>query len=171
MSSVRRYRVDGQRSRIVVRARSSIHDSHTTWDSMEGSFELDPNALECGVSGSFRVDMMSYDAGDWLKNRKLKKDFDLARYPTASFEVNQLRDIERAPDGRFSATAEGIVQWRGNQVAVTVAGQGTVTPIRVEARGSFELDVRKLGIEPPRFLVFKVENVVTVEISLWADAS
>jgi hypothetical protein len=32
----------------------------------------------------------------------------------------------------------------------------------------FDLDVRSFGVDPPRFLMFKVENVVSVEVSLAA---
>ena len=170
MSSPRSYRVDGQNSRIVVRARSSIHDTHTTWDAISGTFEADPNAVESGVRGTFRVDMTSYDAGDWLKNRKLKKDLDLASHPTAEFEVTGLREVSRTPNGQFSATADGRLRWRGKEIAISVAGQGSLSDSLVEAKGSFELDIRTLGVKPPKFLMFKVEEVVTVEISLRAVA-
>ena len=90
------YRVDSQRSGIVVRARSSIHDTNTTWDTLSGRVEADPATLDsAGATASLVVDMTSYDAGDWLKNRKLKKDLDLARHPIATFDVTALRDVRQ----------------------------------------------------------------------------
>ena len=89
--------------------------------------------------------MTSFDAGDWLRNRKLRKDFDIDAFPTATFELRAIRDVVR--DGpRFRATAEGALGWRGKQVVVTLAGQGTIDAMGLEATATFELDIRTLGL-------------------------
>ena len=176
------YRVDSQRSRIVVRARSSVHDTSTTWSQITGQLDADAATLDsAGATGSFQVDMMSYDAGDWLKNRKLKKDFDLPGHPTATFELQQVSDVKPAGPAasgdapgseaaRFSATAIGLLRWRGKELTVTVRGDGQMTGDALHADGAFELDIRQLGLQPPRFLMFKVEDEVTVEITIHARA-
>lgn len=161
------YRVDSTNSRIVVKARSSIHDTSTTWKHIEGVVEADPAALE-DASATFSVDMSAFDAGDWLKNRKLKKDLDVAGHPTATFELTGLRDLSRNQDGSFQATADGILRWRGRQVSLSVSGRGKIDASAIDATGAFDLDIRQLGVEPPRFLMFKVENEVTVEVTLRA---
>ncbi|MCG8425199.1 MAG: YceI family protein [Proteobacteria bacterium] len=165
------YRVDSQRSGIVVRARSSIHDTNTTWDTLSGRVEADPATLDsAGATASLVVDMTSYDAGDWLKNRKLKKDLDLARHPIATFDVTALRDVRQKDRGQFSATADGVLRWRDRELSLTVTGQGIIDNTRIEATGSFDMDIRELGVQPPRFLMFKVANEVTVEVTLHARA-
>jgi len=55
------------------------------------------------------------DAGDWLKNRKLKKDLELAKYPTSEFELRELRDVRRDGDA-FEAIAVGVIRYRGREV-------------------------------------------------------
>lgn len=161
------YKVDSARSQVVVQARSSIHDTSTTWNRLQGTIDADPAALQ-DARASFSLDMTAFDAGDWLKNRKLKKDMELAQHPTATFELTGLRDMSPSQGGHFQATADGILRWRGKELALEITGTGTLDASSLAATGSFELDIRRLGMEPPRFLMFKVESEVRVEITLSA---
>lgn len=164
------YRVDETACRLVVRARSSIHDTTTTWSRITGDVEADPDTLEQrGASARFTVDMTEFDAGDWLKNRKLRKDFALADHPRARFDLGELRDIVRDGDD-FTATAAGVLHWRGKQVQLSVSGRGVLTESRIEAVGTFELDIRQLGLRPPKLFIFKVDSDVAVEVTLRAHA-
>ena len=163
------YRVDSANSRIVVKARSSIHDTSTTWSRIDGTAEADPAAL-AQAHASFSVDMTAFDAGDWLKNRKLRKDLSLASHPTASFDLTTIRDLHQSDDGSFAAVADGILRWRGKEVPVAITGRGRIDAATVDVTGTFELDIRRLGVEPPRFLMFQVESEVTVEVTLRARA-
>lgn len=163
------YAVDSGASKIVVHARSSVHDTDTVWDEISGEVEADPATLaETGATASFAVDMTRFDAGDWLKNRKLKKDFAFDKHPEATFELTGLRDVTEKDDGSFSATADGTLRWRGKEVALAVAGTGTVDDGGIDAKGTFDLDIKDLGLKAPRFLMFKVEDEVTVEVTLVA---
>ncbi len=167
-----RYRVTG--GTLTVQARSRVHDTTTVWNRITGDIVADPAALaavgqpgeqaaEHGTSAQFEVDMTSFDAGDFLKNRKLRKDFDLDGHPRASFALTSLRDIVQNGTA-FTATAVGVLAWRGKQLELTLAGRGTLDAMRVEATATFELDIRRLGLSAPRFLLFKVEDEVTVSI-------
>jgi polyisoprenoid-binding protein YceI len=150
--------------RLVVTARSSLHDTTTTWPRISG--EVDADAADLGRAAlSLEVDMQELDAGDFLKNRKLKKDLELARHPTARFRLARLDGIVAEPGG-FAAQAIGPLAWRGRELEIAAAGSGTLDDHRFTARARFDLDVRRLGVTPPRFLMFKVEDVVTVEISI-----
>jgi len=164
-----RYRVTG--GTLTVQARSRVHDTTTVWNRITGDIVADPAALAAvgpageqdGTSARFEVDMTSFDAGDFLKNRKLRKDFDLDGHPRASFALTSLRDVvQRGTE--FTATAVGVLLWRGKQLELTLAGRGTLDAMRVEAAATFELDIRRLGLAAPRFLLFKVEDEVTVSI-------
>ena len=150
--------------KLTVRARSRIHDTTTVWDRITGDVEADPETLAtAGAAAGFRVDMTSFDAGDWLRNRKLRKDFDLEGHPQATFELRGLREVHR--DGpTFTATAEGVLRWRGKEVALTLAGQGKLDAAGLEATATFELDIRKLGLSAPRFLMIKMEDEVAIDV-------
>jgi polyisoprenoid-binding protein YceI len=159
-----RYRVAA--GKLTVRARSRIHDTTTVWDRITGDVEADPETLAtAGATASFRVDMTSFDAGDWLRNRKLRKDFDLEAHPSATFTLRGLRDVHR--DGTsFTATAEGVLAWRGKEIPLVLAGKGKLDAAGLQASATFELDIRKLGLSAPRFLVIKMEDEVEIEVSL-----
>jgi polyisoprenoid-binding protein YceI len=167
-----RYRVtDGT---LTVKARSSVHDTTTVWNRLSGEITADPETLAtAGATGRFEVDMTAFDAGDFLKNRKLRKDFELERYPRATFTLRAVRDVTRATAGgaAFSATAEGTLDWRGRQVVLVLRGQGTLDAMSVAASATFELDIRDLGMSAPRFLMFKVEDEVSVTVRFRGTAA
>jgi polyisoprenoid-binding protein YceI len=151
---------------LTVRARSRVHDTTTVWTKITGEVIADPDTLAtAGATARFEVDMTAFDAGDFLKNRKLRKDFDLADHPTASFELQRVTGVVR--DGpSFTATAEGVLGWRGRKLGLVLVGQGKLDDMGVSASASFELDIRELGLSAPRFLMFKVEDEVTVEVTI-----
>jgi polyisoprenoid-binding protein YceI len=156
-----KYRATGK---LVVKARSSVHDTTTVWDKITGDVDADPDAIEAAVA-RFSVDMTSFDAGDWLKNRKLRKDFDLERNPTATFQLERVSEVVR--DGaKFEAKAEGQLQWRGKTVPLKLSGKGSLDADRLTASATFDLDIKLLGLQPPKFFLFKVEDVVTIDVTL-----
>ena len=159
-----KYRIES--GSVRVQARSRVHDTTTVWSKISGDVDADPDTLATdGARGTFAVDMTAFDAGDWLKNRKLRKDFDLDHHPTATFTIARVSDVVR--DGaKFTAKAHGLLRWRGKELALDIAGEGTLDRDRLAARATFELDIRKLGLSAPRFFVFKMEDEVTVEVTL-----
>jgi polyisoprenoid-binding protein YceI len=153
--------------KLTVQARSRLHDTTTVWSKVTGEVSADPASIE-QARATFTVDMTSFDAGDWLKNRKLKKDFDMDAHPTAVFELRSVKDVVR--DGsRFTATADGVLRWRGKEVVLALAGRGTLDDVRVEASATFELDIRKLGLSAPRFLMIKMEDEVSVDVTITGE--
>jgi polyisoprenoid-binding protein YceI len=159
-----RYRVTA--GTLTVQARSRVHDTTTVWNQIAGEITADPDTLAAaGATARFTVDMTAFDAGDFLKNRKLRKDFDLAAHPTATFELRAVNDVVR--DGAaFTATAEGTLAWRGKQLGLVLRGRGTLDAMTVSATASFELDIRTLGLAAPRVLMFTVEDEVTVTVAI-----
>jgi len=70
-----RYRVTA--GTLTVQARSRLHDTTTVWNRITGEVTADAETLAtAGATAAFDVDMTAFDAGDFLKNRKLRKDFD-----------------------------------------------------------------------------------------------
>lgn len=163
------YTVDDKASRVVVKARSSVHDTNAVWNRVEGTITADPERLVAeGATATFNVDMTAYDAGDFLKNRKLKKDLDVDRYPRAVFALERLEGVTRDDNGAFRAKAIGTMSWHDHKVAITIDGTGTVTDDQIRASGSFDLDITTLGVQPPKILMFKVDKDVTVDVTFVA---
>jgi len=165
---VPRYAIDRAASRVVVKARSNIHDTETTWSELSGSIDADAADLAGHAAAEVVVDMTRYDAGDFLRNRKLRKDLSVDRYREARYRLNRLHDVVDRGGGRFAAAADGTVSWHGREVAVAASGEGVFAGDELHATARFDLDVRSFGVDPPRFLMFKVENMVAVEVSLVA---
>jgi hypothetical protein len=172
-----RYRVTS--GTLTVRARSRIHDTITVWNRITGEVVADPDTLAlapvvapvvadggpAATSARFEVDMTAFDAGDFLKNRKLRKDFALDAHPRASFALSALRGVVRTGTA-FTATAIGTLDWRGKRVELALSGRGTLDAMAIEASATFELDIRWLGLAAPKFLIFKVEDEVTVDVAI-----
>jgi len=163
-----KYRVAA--GKLTVKARSKIHDTSTVWTKITGTVDGDAETLATkGATAVFTVDMTSFDAGDWLKNRKLKSDFEIAKHPSATFELRAVRDVIR--DGpTFTATAEGALTWRGKQILIELKGQGKLDDVSVQASATFVLDIKRLGMTAPRFLMIKVEDEVAIEVSVSGPA-
>jgi polyisoprenoid-binding protein YceI len=152
--------------KLTVTARSKIHDTRTVWDKISGTIEADADTLAtAGAKASFTVDMTSFDAGDWLKNRKLRSDFEIDKHPVATFQLSAVRDVVREGDA-FTATAEGVIRWRGKEVVVEMKGRGKLDATSVQATATFDLDIRRLGLSAPRFLMIKMEDEVAIEVSV-----
>ena len=162
-----RYRINQSRSRVLVTARSSVHDTETEWAEVSGFIEVDPLDPNAGASAEIEVNMASFDAGDWLKNRKLRKDMDFDKHPLATMKIEKLENVQR--DGaKVSATLHGALAWRGKEIAVVVTGSGTLDDKELRAQGNFDINVTKLGITPPKVLMIKVEDVVSCKVDVVA---
>jgi polyisoprenoid-binding protein YceI len=160
----------GAGSKVLVEARSSIHDTTTTWPAVTGEVDADPETLAtAGARATFTVDMTRFDAGDFLKNRKLKKDFDFDQHPQATFELTRVEDVVRTGN-EFTATGIGTLRWRGRSLELRIAGKGTLDARGLTATGRFDLDIRDLGLSAPKFLMFKMSDEVSVEVTLRGEA-
>ena len=163
-----RYRVTA--GTLTVQARSRVHHTTTVWNKVSGEIDADPDTLaSAGATARFEVDMTAFDAGDFLRNRKLRKDFDLEGHPRARFELRRVHGVERN-GATFTATAEGVLDWRGHRIELVLAGRGRLDGMGVDASATFELDIRTLGLSAPRFLMFKMEDEVTVAATIRGSA-
>jgi hypothetical protein len=114
--------------------------------------------------------MRDLDAGDRLKNWKLRSDLEPDKHPFAVFRLRALEGVVAAGESRWRAVAAGAIEWRGRSAPIRAEGTGLITPARLEAEATFELDVRVLGVTPPKVLMFKVEPEVQVTVRLEATA-
>jgi len=159
------------RGRVVVKARSSIHDTTCVWSELSGTVDFDPAKPE-GAGAEITVDMRVFDAGDRIKNWKLKGDLQPDKHPKAIFRLARLEGVTRGAAGgeSFSATAAGAIDWRGKKAELNATGSATATAAKIDAKCAFELNVRHLGVEPPKILMFKVDEIVLVTVELTANA-
>ncbi len=163
------YTIDPQASKLTVKARSSVHDTEIVWTGITGTVDAAAGEDAANMKASVSVDMTTADAGDWLKNRKMRKDMQFDKHAEAQFTLESVNDL--AQDGeRMTATIHGTLKWRGKSVSVTAQGEGSLGARQLTAKGSFDIDMTKLGITPPKVLMIKVEDVVNCTIELLATA-
>tara|TARA_R110002096_G_scaffold436100_1_gene667646 strand:- start:6517 stop:7020 length:504 start_codon:yes stop_codon:yes gene_type:complete len=164
-----KYTIDSKTSKLLVTARSSVHNTEIVWQGISGSVEATAGEDAKAMKADIAVDMTTADAGDWLKNRKMRKDMQFDKHPAATFTLGGVDDITE--DGeRMTATIHGTLQWRGKSVEVRAQGEGSLGQTELVATGSFDIDMTTLGITPPKVLMIKVEDVVTCRIELRATA-
>jgi polyisoprenoid-binding protein YceI len=167
-----RYTVDPSKSSIVVHARSSVHDTDARWTRLSGLVTVDPAAPGQGAEARVVVDMREFDAGDRMKNWKLRGDIEPDKYPEAVFTLARLEDVRTGGAAeRFEAAAIGSIAWRGKVAQVKATGGALIAADRISATCKFELNVTHLGVKPPKVLMFKVDEVVLVEVTLEARAA
>ncbi len=161
------YRVS--RGRVAARARSSLHDTTTTWTKLAGELEVLPDEPMRAAQARIVVDMREFDAGDRLKNWKLRSDLEPDRHPEAVFTLSAIEEAQPLGGGAWRAVARGTLAWRGRTTAVLARGEAQFADDSVHARATFSLDVTRLGVTPPKILFLKVENVVEVTVELTAE--
>ncbi len=163
------YTIDSKASKLVVTARSSVHDTDCLWTGITGSIDADLGQLE-GTQAEVSVDMTTADAGDWLKNRKMRKDMDFERHPKATIQIDSLSNVQADGD-KVSATLEGTLSWRGKSISVSVRGEGKLDDNELRAEGKFDLDITQLGIKPPKILMIKIGDIVNCTALIVARAT
>lgn len=164
-----RYRIDPDRSRVVIEASSSLHPIRSECRGLEGWLELDVQGggrvnPQVPVRAHLELPVDELRSGNPLEERELKKRVDARKFPTIT---GDLRSLAETAEHRYRA--EGDVTFRGvsrpavDEVAIEPSGDG----LRIS--GSSTFDVRDHGMEPPRILMLRVHPEVTVTIDLHAD--
>lgn len=156
--------------RVVVTARSALHDTRCLFPRMTGEVDFDP-AEPQRARAEIRLDLRELDAGDRLKTWKLRGTIAPERYPLATFSLARIDRFEELAGGNVRAVAVGTLAWHDHKVELRAAGDATITPRAIMARAQFDLDVRSVGVAPPKFLMFKIDEVVSVQVEISATAS
>ena len=105
-------------------------------------------------------------SGNSLQDREMWKLIDSRRFPTIAAD---LRSLERdGADGRYKASGDITLAGRQRRYSgnVTVARDGEL----LHVQGEIRLDIRDFGLQPPRFLMLKVDPEVNIRLRLLAAA-
>jgi len=165
-----KYTIDSKTSKLVVTARSSVHNTDIDWVGITGTIDAESGGDSGAMAASIDVDMSTADAGDWLKNRKMRKELQLDKHASAHFDLESVEDLSENGSA-MQATLRGTLSWRGKSIAVTATGEGTLLPGSLVATAQFDIDMTQLGITPPKVLMLKIEDVVNCRIELRATAT
>lgn len=165
-----RYRIVPERSTVSINARSNVHPIHTTTTGLEGFVDLEvaPDGgvdLDAKPAAQLSLAVRRLSSGNSLEDRELQKRIDARRYPTIN---GVLEAIEQAnSDSCYRVT--GTVTFRGKarrhqgEMSIRRLDDDTVT-----LAGQSRFDIRDFGMEPPRFLMLKVDPQIQVAVDIIA---
>jgi polyisoprenoid-binding protein YceI len=162
--------VSASDSKLDFHAKSSLHPVHGSASNVSGYVDADfaGDALATNPAPKMHVEFAveHLRSGNVMQDREMWKLIDSRRFPTVAAD---LRSLERdGADGRYKASGD-----------ITLAGrqrryEGTLTLERdganLQLEGELRVDIRDFGLQPPRFLMLKVEPVVNVRLRLVAAA-
>jgi polyisoprenoid-binding protein YceI len=167
-----RYAVLPAQSKLTFEANSSIHPVHgqgselggyvaAAWDA-DGSFASDPPPA---MRVELRVERLR--SGNAIQDREMWKLIDSRRFPLIAAD---LREVHSSGEpGRYRASGDitlaGRVRRYEGELSVKHDGD------RVTVDGDLIVDIRDFGIQPPRFLMLKVEPKVKVSLHLVAQSA
>jgi YceI-like domain len=133
---------------------------------IDAEFSGDSLTTEPAPKMHVEVPVEQLRSGNNLQDREMWKLIDSRRFPLVAADLRSLaRD---AADGRYRAGGD-----------VTLAGRqrrydGNLTVVRdgdrLRVEGELRLDIRDFGLQPPRFLMLRVEPEVNVRLRLVAVA-
>ncbi len=133
---------------------------------VEAEFSGDVLAADPPPKMHVEVPVEQLKSGNGLQDREMWKLIDSRRFPLIAAD---LRDVEpNGAPGKYKASGD-----------ITLAGrqrryQGALTVTRsddgIVVEGELRVDIRDFGLQPPRFLMLKVEPEVNVRLRLTAAA-
>jgi hypothetical protein len=168
---VSRYRIDPQRSRVVIEAKSSLHAIHSATDGLEGWLECDAQDdgrldLTVAPRAHLELPVERLRSGNPLEDRELKRRIDARRFPTIEGDLHSIE--ETGVGGRYlvrgDVTFMGVTRKSEDEMTLSTDGDGVI-----RLGGTSVFDVRDFGLQPPRILMLKVEPLVTVTVDIVAE--
>ena len=165
-----RYRIDPNRSRVWIDARSNVHPIHTEADGLEGWLELDISDgtinLDSAPRGHLEFPVENLTSGKALEDRELRRRIDSRRYPTIAGDLK----LMKSHNGEAGLVVNGDLTFRG--VTRSYEDEMTFEGLDGEAvklTGQSTFDIRDFGMEPPRILMLKVQPEVMVRVEIVAE--
>lgn len=165
-----RYRIDPDRSRVWIDARSTVHPINSEAGGLVGWIELDASdgkmRDEPPPSGRLEFPVENLTSGNRLEDRELQRRIDARRYPTITGDLKSMTSTNGGSPLRVSGDLSFRGVTRNYEDAMDVEGLGTDT---VTLTGTSTFDIRDFGMEPPRILMLKVYPEVKVRVEIIAQ--
>ncbi len=127
-----------------------------------------------GLRFDAAIPLEAFDSGNRLRDEHAAEALELFLYPEASWSVEQVDVMRREPQGpswsEATLTASGPLTLHGvtEELSVEVRVKRSGDTVTFEA--GFPLSLEAFGIERPGLLGVRIQDTVTVQISLRAPA-
>ncbi len=156
--------IDTARSRIEVRAKSTLHDSRSTGP-LRGRVSGDPEALEGTAGGVVEIPVESFDFGNKLQTMGVLSKIEASKHPVARFQVTGAQVLSRSP---WRVKVSGTLDYRARKTPFSFEATGSLTDTTLDARAEVPVNLPTIGITPPSMLFMKVADDVVASVHLVA---
>ena len=165
-----RYRIDSERSELIVDARSNVHPIEIRTAGVSGTIDVDVRAGQVDLSSppraEFEITANLLRSGIDLYDKEIQRRIGVHKYRVIRGRIHGAREI--APpryrlNGKLSL--HGVTREIEGEVNVRVDDGA------LEIEGSTLLDTRDYNIEPPKVLMLEVNPKVTIRVLIRAVSS
>jgi polyisoprenoid-binding protein YceI len=162
------FRIDPDRSKVWIEARSSMHPIHGEAEGLEGSIEAEVAEGRIDVSGEPRIQIElpveRLRSGKKLEDAEMLRRIDARRYPRILGETTELKENNGRYRIRGDLTFHGVTRQVEGEVTISAPDERSLV---IEGEQIF--DIRDFGVEPPKILMFKVHPDVRVRVQVFAQ--
>jgi len=165
---MRTFKVVPARSAIELDLDVDLHPSHLRTSGLRGTLQCSFDrsrrpSLDAPYSAELALDVASLKSGNRLQDLEMRRRMDTGRFPEISAS---LMEATRNADGTYRATFSLTIRGRTRRVtgdATLAVGPGVLT-----IDGEQRINMRHFGIDPPRLLLLRVAEVMTVRAHIEA---
>ncbi len=162
------FRIDPNRSKVWIEARSSMHPIHGEAEGLEGSIEAEMAEGRIDVSGLPRIQIElpvdKLQSGKKLEDAEMMRRIDARRYPKITGETTELKENGGRYRIRGDLTFHGVTRQVEGEVTISAPDERSLV---IEGEQIF--DIRDFGVQPPKILMLKVHPDVRVRVKVVAQ--
>ena len=160
------FRIDPNRSKVWIEARSSMHPIHGEAEGLEGSIEADMAEGRIDVSGVPRIQIelpvVNLQSGKKLEDAEMMRRIDARRFPKITGETTEVKENG---GGRYrlrgDLTFHGVTRQVEGQVTISAPDEHSLV-----IEGEQVFDIRDFGVQPPKILKLQVHPEVKIGLRL-----
>jgi len=137
-----------------------LHSFTGESEQLIGRLDLAENTVD------FYVDLNTLDTGNGKRDKDMRSTLETDEYPFAEFFGSFVSQPDSEGATSQDVEVEGEFTIHGITRAIRVPGLVTFTTAGVRVQASWTLQLDDYGIEPPRLLIFKVDEEQSISIDI-----
>lgn len=162
------FRIDPNRSRVWIEARSSMHPIQGEAKGLEGSIEAEvaEGRIDVAREPTIQIELPveKLKSGKKLEDAEMLRRIDARRFPTIKGETTELKESNGRYRIRGDLTFHGVTRQVEGEVTISAPDERSLV---IEGEQTF--DIRDFGVDPPKILMLKVHPDVRVRVKVFAE--
>jgi polyisoprenoid-binding protein YceI len=162
------FRIDPDRSKVWIEARSSMHPIHGEAEGLEGSIEADMAEGRIDISAvpkiQIELPVAKLQSGKKLEDAEMMRRIDARRFPKITGSTTDLKENGGRYQIRGDLTFHGVTRQVEGEVTISAPDERSLV-----IEGEQVFDIRDFGVQPPKILMLKVHPDVRVRVKVVAQ--